>query len=236
MGRRIPLAVLSIAGGVKRGLVTGVPIGTAASTPVARPDAARRGSGAHARGPSRALHAEHERAAALVPVRGRARWLRTSGALASVARDGELDARHAAQRSFLKAGPRWLLALGGFGLAGRVGPRTSRPSRGRANGSGAGVAVVAGRAPGTATFRSARLSVGGLAPPDNGAPRYRKSRALVLGHARARPRGAPAVNGHEELTPSGHPELTPCGQFQTAGWAWSTSSCEARALRFSLSL
>jgi hypothetical protein len=31
---------------------------------------------------------------------------------------------------FLKAGPHWLLALGGFWLAGRVGPRTSRPTRG----------------------------------------------------------------------------------------------------------
>ncbi len=70
-------------------------------------DAARRGCGA--RGPSRALHAEHERAAALVPVRGRGRWLRTSGALASVARDGAVDARHAAQRALLRAGTRWLL-------------------------------------------------------------------------------------------------------------------------------
>ena len=52
-------------------------------------------------------------------------------------------------------------------------------------------AVVAARAPGSATVRSAPLSVGRVAPPDNGA-HYRQSRALVRGHARVTIRGAPA--------------------------------------------
>ena len=46
--------------------------------------------------------------------------------------------------------------------------------------------MVAGRAPGSATFRSAPQSVRRVAPPDKVAP-YRKWRALVRRHARARP-------------------------------------------------
>ena len=104
-------------------------------------------------------------------VRGRARWLQTSGALASVARDDEAGVRPAAQRAILEAGPRWRL-LAGFGLAGRVGPRTSRP-RPRAGG-------VAPPLP------FARVSVGGLAPPDHGA---------VIGNRALWPSGTPRTNG-----------------------------------------
>ena len=58
--------------------------------------------------------------------------------------------------------------------------------------------MVAGRAPGSATFRSAPQSVGGVAPPDKVAP-YRKWPALVRGHARARPRRAPAKRAGARL-------------------------------------
>ncbi len=71
------------------------------------------------------------------------------------------------------------------------GRRSARRRRARhaacKNGRTERTAVVAGRAPGSATY--ALLSVKGR----SGAPRaYPKSRALVRGHARAHPRGAPA--------------------------------------------
>ena len=59
--------------------------------------------------------------------------------------------------------------------------------------------MVAGRAPGSATFRSAPQSVRRVAPPDKVAP-YRKWRAWVRGHARARPRGAPAKRAGAQLS------------------------------------
>jgi hypothetical protein len=49
----------------------------------------------------------------------------------------------------------------------QVGPRTSRPSRGMQSCSPKRWAVTAFRAPGSATVRSAPLSVGWVAPPDN---------------------------------------------------------------------
>ena len=90
------------------------------STPVARPDAARRGSGAHARVPSRALHAEHGRAAALVPVHGRARRLRTE--VAAIARGLEQTRQLARDRGVFSQGWTGLgrRALGGGCPAGRA--------------------------------------------------------------------------------------------------------------------
>ena len=49
----------------------------------------------------------------------------------------------------------------------QVGPRTSRPARGMQSCSPKRWAVTAFRAPGSATVRSAPLSVGWVAPPDN---------------------------------------------------------------------
>ena len=80
-----------------------------------------------------------------------------------------------------RAGP-WLW-LRPFLARGAGRPEDVAPVTRRAGRWWSRTAVVARRTPGPATFRSARLSVGGLAPPDNGAPRYRKSRALALGHA-----------------------------------------------------
>ena len=76
----------------------------------------------------------------------------------------------------------------------QVGPRTSRPARGLQDSCTQRKAVVAGRAPGSAT--SAPLSVKGRS--DKAVP-YPKWRALVRGHARARPRGAPAKRAGARL-------------------------------------
>jgi hypothetical protein len=69
----------------------------------------------------------------------------------------------------------------------QVGPRTSRPARAVLTGLSEEMAVAARRAPGSATY--APLSLKGRS--DKAVP-YPKWRALVRGHARARPRGAPA--------------------------------------------
>jgi len=73
-------------------------------------------------------------------------------------------------------------------IPGQVGPRTSRPARGLQK-AAPKEGLVAGRAPGTGLFAPLpERQIGRSA--DNGAPLW-KSRALVAGTRRARPRRAP---------------------------------------------
>jgi hypothetical protein len=237
MGRGVPIALPSTAGGVRLS-------GSACRAPGGRVI-------------RRAKPASHEHAGR--QARRRAPWLwrarpqsftsaacrtRTGGSAragprpCALATDSGALASGRAPRSpavFLEGGDALAAGSWRFRACGAGRPEDVAPvTRPAAMGSSEGAAVVAGRAPGPATFRSARLSVGGLAPPDNGAPRYRKSRALVLGHARARPCGAPpsrsaarprgARSGQKVFCPPA-PRAPACGSWRCRGPARLGRAC-----------
>jgi hypothetical protein len=108
-----------------------------------------------------------DRPARPAPARRLAPGLTEGAAMADEPRPGRMLDRH---RGALLAGQEPRRLWPAADPRGQVGPRTSRPARGLLNGHTQGKAVVAGRAPGSATFRSAPPSVGRVAPPDNGAP------------------------------------------------------------------